>query len=425
MKEIKYILYSLSLIAVISFGVISCKNEDNTGFSTMKPASPTISISTDFTSPVTLTEDNSKHKFTVTLSEPQIVEVKLVVKQIGGTATASDYVITESLVIPVGSTTASGTIQILSDDLKEKTKTLIIQIGDETTSNAKLTPITVTFNINNLTSGDMIVDLSWATDALSAVGLNLTPDKVVDLRLLLVNSIGEIVDVADGAGFEKLTLSGADLPDGDYRIATDIFSTINVGDFNKPITLDLKLDFNQIGIINDTILSFPAAMTNENPCELFRTYLATIKKAGSVYTIAKAVSFMTPAVQTWKGTDDAYPSEITGTENCTSKTLTGLGFGWMLDYWGEVITSGGTLSYTISGNAITIPLQKYCKTTYKGAAQPEYSIQGSGTIDNSGAFPVYTIKYDFIQGGSTILTKANGVPAGYLEAKITTNPAGL
>ena len=74
--------------------------------------------------------------------------------------------------------------------------------------------------------------------------------------------------------------------------------------------------------------------------------------------------------------------------------------------------------------SIRTPLQKYCKTTYNGAAQPEYSISGTGTIDNSGAFPVWTIQYDLIQSGKSILTAANGVPDGYLEAVITTNPAG-
>lgn len=52
----------------------------------------------------------------------------------------------------------------------------------------------------------------------------------------------------------------------------------------------------------------------------------------------------------------------------------------------------------------------------------DIQISGTGTIDNSGAFPVWTIQYDLIQSGKSILTAANGVPAGYLEAVITTNP---
>ena len=107
--------------------------------------------------------------------------------------------------------------------------------------------------------------------------------------------------------------------------------------------------------------------------------------------------------------------------------MTGLGFGWMLDWWGEIIKTGGTLSYTITGNTINIPLQKYCVTTYKGAIQPEYSVQGSGTIDNSGAYPVYHIQYDFIQAGQSIGAISNqyGWPTTYFEATITSDPNGL
>src|SRR5665648_1252774 len=76
-RIIKNIFYLLSLLAVISIGIVSCDDENNTGYSTMTPTSPTITISAGFTSPVTLTEDNSVHTFTVTLSEPQIADIKL------------------------------------------------------------------------------------------------------------------------------------------------------------------------------------------------------------------------------------------------------------------------------------------------------------------------------------------------------------
>src|SRR5665648_1212589 len=91
-RIIKNIFYLLSLLAVISIGIVSCDDENNTGYSTMTPTSPTITISAGFTSPVTLTEDNSVHTFTVTLSEPQIADIKLYIKQTDGTASASDYI---------------------------------------------------------------------------------------------------------------------------------------------------------------------------------------------------------------------------------------------------------------------------------------------------------------------------------------------
>ena len=283
----------------------------------------------------------------------------------------------------------------------------------------KTTSETYSFIAINGTNPKINVDLNVTTNVKTAIGLDKTADQVVDLRfLILKESDKSIVAVADDGAANETYPDLGTLPDGDYLLGVDIFSTINAGDFNKPINLSLSLQFNQLGMI-DQKLDFPDVMTNANPCNLYRTYLAKVTKVGPKYTITSAVSYGTPPVHSWTGTDDAYPSQVKTTASCTSTTMTGLGFGWMLDYWGEIITSGGTLVYTTSGTTITIPLQKYCKTTYNGAAQPEYSIKGTGTIDNSGATPVWTIRYDFIQSGKSILTKGNGVPLGYLEAVIT------
>jgi len=144
-------------------------------------------------------------------------------------------------------------------------------------------------------------------------------------------------------------------------------------------------------------------MNNENPCSKYRTYLANVTKVGAQYTIKSEVSYLTPEIS-WNGDDGTYPSEVTTRVDCDGiATMNGLGFGWMYEFWGEIIVSGGTLAYTTSGTTITIPMQKYCRTTYNGATQPEYSIKGSGTIDNSDAYPVYTIQYDFYQGGKSVV----------------------
>lgn len=309
---------------------------------------------------------------------------------------------------------AAQTIAVPVED--GKTYNWKVEIAD--VNKVKTTSEVYTFTAVNGTNPEINIDLTVSTDVKTAIGLDKTADQVVDLRFLVIkkSDLSIVATVDDGNANESYSDLGT-LPDGEYLLAVDIFSTINAGDFNKALNLSLSLQFDQLGMI-DKKLDFPNVMTNANPCKLYRTYLANVKKAGAVYTITSAVSYLTPLVTTWKGTDDAYPSEITTTLNCTSTSMKGLGFGWMLDYWGEIITSGGTLAYTVSGTTITIPLQKYCKTTWNGAAQPEYSISGTGTIDNSGATPVWTIKYDFIQSGKSILTKANGVPLGYLQAVI-------
>ena len=274
-------------------------------------------------------------------------------------------------------------------------------------------------------ASDLTIDMSWATDVLAEIGLDLAPEEAVDMRLLIVKkSDGTVVAEEDGAAFETYTAFNT-LPDGEYLVSADIYATINAGDFNKPINIDITLAFNQPGVIDQTI-DYPKVMTNANACDLYRTNLATVKKTGTSYIITETVSYVAPSVVTWKGTDADYPSEVTTTESCAGKSMTGLGFGWMLDWWGEIIISGGTLTYETTATTITIPLQKYCKTTYNGVAQTEYYIQGTGTIDNSGAYPIYTIRYDYIQGGTSIagVSMDYGWPTPYFEAVITTNPAG-
>lgn len=283
---------------------------------------------------------------------------------------------------------------------------------------------TYKFTAINGTNPKLTVNLLVTTDVASSIGVNLDADKVVDMRLFIFRkSDMSIVTTVNDAAANEVYRGFQTLPDGEYLLGVDIFSTINAGTINKPVTLSLQLKFAQLGVI-DQLLDFPNVMTNENPCPLYRTYLSTVKKVGSVYTITRTLSFLKPLVVPWKGTDADSPSQVTTTASCSATTMKGLGFGWMLDYWGEVIISGGTLNYTISGNTINIPLQAYCKTTYNGAAQTPYFIQGTGTINTSGAFPVWTIHYDFKQGNSFIVANpANGWPTPYLEAIITTNPA--
>jgi len=286
---------------------------------------------------------------------------------------------------------------------------------------------TYKFTAVNGTNPKLTVNLNVTTDVLSAIGVILEPDKVVDLRfLILKKSDLSIVATVDDGFANEVYRGFQTLPDGEYVLGVDIFSTINAGTINAPVNLSLQLKFAQLGVI-DTLLDYPNVMTNANPCSLYRTYLSTVKKVGSAYTITRTLSYLKPAILTWHGDDVGYPSAVTTTASCSSKTMTGLIFGWMGDFWGEVITSGGTLVYTNTATTVTIANQKYCNTTYNGAAQPAYNIQGTGTIDNSGAYPIWTLHYDLIQAGASIgqWMFDNGYMAtNYFVAVITTNPAG-
>lgn len=407
----KHIIIVMLLVLSGSFVMQSCKKEDQ----------PTPVVYKAFTTPVCSTTPATRPDGTVLFSGSTVDLVW--VSETGGNANSwtvhytdadgnavtKTAVTEQKLTIPV----VDGVEYFWSVETKDRNGIVTKSAEHEFIAVSGLNP-------------EMDLVMTATTNAATAIGMNLTADQVVDLRLLIVKksdlSLQEAVDV--GYANEEYTDFGT-LEDGEYLVGADMIATINAGDFNKPISVSLSLQFDQLGLTN-TKLDFPAVMTNANPCTLYRTYLATVTKVGANYTIVSSVSNVKPAILTWNGDDATYPSEVTTTASCAGKTMTGLGFGWMLDWWGETIVSGGTLKYTTTATTIDIPLQKYCKTTYKGAAQPEYSIEGSGTVDNSGAYPVYTIQYDFIQSGLSIATICldYGWPTAYFEAVITTGPGG-
>jgi hypothetical protein len=295
---------------------------------------------------------------------------------------------------------------------------IVDHLGIKTTSELfSFTPV-------NGTNPEIGISMTVATDVKKVIGVDMKADDVVDLRFLILNKAGDILATVDNGYANEAFDTLGNMPDGDYVIATDLGSATRFGDLDATLHLDLQLNFHQFGILDQTF-DYAKVMTNEYTCDAYRTYLATIKKEGAVYTIEKDAHLMVPSEIAWYGTDADDSCQVVTVAGC-DLLMTGLGFGWMLNWWGENIVAGGTLVYTIDGSGnIDIPLQYYCTTKYKGAVQPDYKIQGTGTIDNSGTYPVMNLKYDFIQSGTSIGTVSHdyGWPTTYFEAAITTDPA--
>jgi len=425
--KINKIFFHIATIALVSALLVGCAKEDNTGQSTLKPTNPTISVEAGFTSPASLVENDSVFEYTVTLSEAQLVDINLNVIQVGGTATPDDYGMSSSIYFAAGTTSGKGKIKILSDDVIEDTENLIIQVGDSQTANATFTPVTYEFNITSVTSGDITVEMTWETDAADAIGIDLAPTDVVDMRLLLTDEAGEVLGVIDGAGFEGF-LFGGDNPDGTYIIAADIYATVNAGDFNAAVTLDINLAISQLGVISGMELSYPAVMTNEFPCEAYRTNLAKMVKSGSTYTITSEVSYIVPQAVEWFGTDTEfeYPSEVKTVGGC-DLLISGLSYGWILDFWGETVIEEGLVVYTIADDGtINIPSQYAFTTEYDGAPYA-YSISGTGVYDESGDYPTMVITYLLDQDGfnpSQYCFDNGLMTVPYFEANLTLDPDG-
>lgn len=427
--KVKNILFSITLLAIMGFVIASCDDEDNTGFSTLKVSVPTISITPEFSTPLALVENDTKYEYVVSLDMPQLVDIHLSVEQVDGTASADDYEITSTIVIPAGATTAKGSIKILSDSEIEETETLTIKIGDETTANATLTPITIEFSIQNLTADDLLIGLSWAasTPTTYDTGTEVDPLGLADMRLLITdNPYTEIVDGADGAAFESYTMLGT-MDDGEYLVVADFYAAME-----SPVRdLDLNLSFEQLGIVDPYSIDFTAAINTGTVCEFNYFILAKITKAGSTYTIEE-LGKNPPLTGTWYGVDTEldYPSEVTTKLDCEGNLLiTGLNFGWMWDFWGEEVVEEDfpIIVFDEVAGTVDIASQPYISTLWDGDLYP-YSISGSGTYDNSGEYPVMVINYVLDQDGFNLSEWAydNGhEPNPYFTATITLDPGGL
>ncbi|SNR64473.1 hypothetical protein [Lutibacter flavus] len=396
-KNYKSIFSYFSVLA-ISFFIVSCDQEENTGLSTFIPTAPTLSVTTSVSSK-SLIEDNSEYTFTASLSEAQLVDVKLFISQVDGNASfGSDYDVSGSIVIPAGATSGKGKIKILSDDVIEETETVKIQIGDNKTSNASITPVFMEFSIMNYTEGDLAIDLSWelASATTTNSGDEIDATDFADMRLLISSTPTNSGDIgeADGGSFESFVLA-SDTPDGEYYVVADFY------DANSDIYRDINLDvtFNQVGVITNNHLSYPAALNNKNVCENNFYVLTKIIKSGSSYTIEDVrINNFENQIVSWSGTDVDYDSQVKTGVDCEGLVISGINADWMLDWWGEPQIDAGTVYYTVdAAGVVTIESQFLYTTTYNGAVQPDYYIDGTGTYD--AATGKLYIEYHLIQDG--------------------------
>jgi len=278
---IKNIALTIGALALI----VSCSEDDLTGRSTVEATSPSLSVELGFANSQTLVESETSFPFTVTISEAQVADIRINISQIGGTATDGvDFSIPHTVTIPRGATSVSDVIDIHADDEAEETETAIIKIALGNEANVvAINSQTVTFNIMNVTDGDLAIGMSWAASGLVTdnYGNEIDPTDLADLRLLITDvPYTTILGGADGGSFETTSLDASD-PDGEYYIVADFYAADDIAS-----TLDLNLTFDQVGVINNLSYDFPAALDTANSCSSVYYILAQITKSGENYTIA-------------------------------------------------------------------------------------------------------------------------------------------
>jgi len=407
-------LFKYTALLVIGF-MVSCQTDDYTGYSDLTPTNPTITVS-GIPSDINFVEKDSVFEFTVTLSEAQLVDVQLKIKQVDGTATeGEDFVILNdggNLTIPAHSTTGKVKIKILADDIKEDTETAVIQIGDETTANATIEPVQVTFNIQNLTGDDLVVSMAWDGTAYDQYGNKLDPTDIADMVLAVYDASNVLVDEADGAAFEELALSGS-LPDGQYFVRAAFYA---VTEFPEPVELAMSIGFYQVGV-QDVSLSVEGLVNTGHYKGTFN--LVKITKAGSTWTFEKDPYIfvnLPDFAGVYGGADGSigsgynwrFDNPVTITVNGSEAKIEGLNFAWMEYVWGETITTSTPVTIQFNNDGtLTIAEQYYITTDYEGAPY-DYTIVGEGYFTLSDPIKLH-IEYKMLQDGFDV--------AGWLLSK--------
>ena len=398
-----------TILLFAAFAVIfaGCKKDDYTGHATSSPTSPTITVDLG-TIPSSFSDDaKSSHVINLSMSTAQIQDVKVYISVTGGDAVEDvDFSLPHTVTIAAGRTTASFAVTILEDRSAKSTRSFTIQIGDDRTSNANLTPVTADFTITNVEDSDMSVALSWvpSEDVYGVDGELIDPADLSSLFLAIDDASG--VNVYPGVGEDPVTSATmlSTLADGMYYVTVGTNASINLGD-QGDVDLDVTIDFEQLGVFTDSY-EFKAVfpISRANYCNNgFK--LLVVTKAGSAWTIDEYVE-TDPYLDTYGGTDgyetDLYGSAIEISACGSDYYIHNINVPWMEDWWGEEVINIVPLQIILNpDNSISIADQYYMTTSYDGALYDYNIVNVTGTWSEAPALTLH-IEYDMENGGSTV-----------------------
>jgi hypothetical protein len=190
-------------------------------------------------------------------------------------------------------------------DEAEGVENFTLQIGDVNTSNASLTPKTVSFTINNNLSTDLELTLNFQKSFVLG-GTDLTMCGIgydMDFYILDVdfNDTG-IYDAAASGCPEAVTMDPARFPDGTYYVFYDIWETGNVNGgtntatdglpnfYHEPFVIPITVDYKRVGGINAGNFhqesEFAPSSTSPKGTS---DYVVTIEILNGVYTLKNSI----------------------------------------------------------------------------------------------------------------------------------------
>ena len=193
------------------------------------------------------------------------------------------------------------------------------------------------------------------------VNLTVDPSSTIGSDMYTLSASSITIPAGQTSGSVDLTTVAAKMPVGQ---TVDLVLTIDAGEHNSPNPVGTELNY---------------GLKRIEFCPL--------------------INGAADLVGSWTGDDAWYSSIITTVVNGEDLDVSGMGVGFIEDWWGETVTAGGTITMTVYGNGIVdIPRQYLFTTDYEGSPY-DYEIKGSGKWTNCGAHPTLLITYDIYYVG--------------------------
>ena len=281
MKNINKLLLMLMIGSVI----VSCEKDDFTGHSKQVPTSPSITSAGPTVGTVAQI-DEDEFSYTVTMSEPQIVDVAVHVVQTAGDAIwGVNFDIDERMIISAGETTGSFTLSILEPGCDPASNlNFTLAIGDEKTANASISPLEISGTITPYVSSSLDMEFTWDGDFDGD-----TADDLVDIDIVVFDGGFNFIGGAFTGGFESFSLDG---PADTYYIYADYWAGYDAGDFGPiefPVTTDYARCGSFAGIQSvqtvDVITSADTGSADDSSISPFPLLATIVKAADGSYEI--------------------------------------------------------------------------------------------------------------------------------------------
>lgn len=309
MKKNKCNILSLALLFT---GIVftSCNNDDaqddsvaivNNGAASVVAVSSAINV--NGVSTINEGGNDSEYSYSVVVDKVQPVDVYVSVALApGGDAVeGEDFDFDHQIRIPAFTTTGTGTITLYGDGVDEGTESFKLLVGKATDANINLDSKELAFNITDY--GDLNLTISWdKTFNFGGVDYSLC-DLGYDMDFYLFDSEGndamEDFQAATGDCPETMTLSLADLADGEYELIENVYGTgpITPGlitpAFDIPVTVDYTrnnstfagtLVQDDANVIDSDFAADPSLTTP--------IYVATITISNGTFTFSKNGQFV-------------------------------------------------------------------------------------------------------------------------------------